>query len=177
MNRREAQVLERRERVAQLYLSGKVQSDIAQLMGVSQAQISMDLQYAQRQWQASYVESTQALKARELAKIDLMEAEAWASWYDSKHPKETTTTEAIEGHTPQRKARVVKEGSSGDPRFLAVIQSCWERRAKLLGLDAATKVSVDLASLTTDQLVRISQGEPVERVLQPTPTPLPIAQA
>jgi hypothetical protein len=177
MNRAEAQRDARRQKVAVLYLSGKVQSEIAQSLKVSQQVVSYDLKQCREEWQTSMLVAMGDIKARELAKIDLMEAEAWSSWYDSKRPKETTTTEAVEGQVPQRKARVVKEASCGDPRYLSIVQSCWERRAKLLGLDAATRVSVDLATLSQDQLVRISQGEPVERVLNTPPTPQALAQA
>ena len=76
MNRAEAQRDARRQKVAVLYLSGKVQSEIAQSLKVSQQVVSYDLKQCREEWQTSMLVAMGDIKARELAKIDLMEAEA-----------------------------------------------------------------------------------------------------
>lgn len=143
MNRRDARVMERREQVAKLYLTGHVQSQIARVLKVSQSQVSLDLRVIQRQWQASMVQSLGAIRARELAKCDLLESEAWSAWVASK----------------------ARQGGCGDPRYLHVVGSCGERRSKLLGLDAPAYVQFDVSALSDAQALRIAHGEAVEVVL------------
>src|SRR5262249_24223213 len=65
------------------------------------------------------------------------EREYWAAWEASKKEREITTTEQLTGGDGDRlKAVVRKEQQTGDPRYLAGVQSCIEQRCKLLGLNA-----------------------------------------
>ncbi|MHC4984512.1 MAG: hypothetical protein ACYTF6_15275, partial [Planctomycetota bacterium] len=57
-----------------------------------------------------------------------------------------------------------RKGQAGDPRFLAGVQWCIERRCKILGLDAPTKaqaslLNINMGNLTDEQLRRIADGE------------------
>src|SRR6516162_9051891 len=122
----------RRLRVAELYLTGKFQSEIGQLLGVSQQQVSHDLKAVQQQWLASSIRDFDAIKAEQLAKLDAVERAAWQSWKVSLKPREITVQEAVEGEHPSKKASLRKEGQAGDPRFLQVIQKCIEQRCDLL---------------------------------------------
>jgi hypothetical protein len=176
MNRREAAVSERRDRIAQLYLSGRVQSEIAQLVGVSQSQVSIDLQYAQQQWQASMLQHTAVLKAEKLAELARVKAEAWRAWERSQEPHEITITKATEGGAGRREASLRKEQQTGDPAFLAEIRSCIMDEVKIQGLAAPTRLAIDLEAATPEQLLRIAHGEAPERVLLSC-TPPGMAQA
>ena len=171
MNRREAHVSERRDRVGQLYLSGLVQREIAQLVGVSQSQVSIDLQYAQQQWQQSMLQHTALLKAEKLAELARVKAEAWRAWERSQEPREITTN-APHGASVRREAQV------GDPAFLGEIRAIVMDEVKILGLAAPTRLAIDLEAATPEQLLRIAQGEAPERVLQlSTPPSQGMAQA
>ena len=69
-----------------------------------------------------------------------MRREYWQAWIRSTEDKEATLTEKVEATTTTRsKAQIRKEGQAGDPRFLAGVQWCIERRCKLIGLDAPEK--------------------------------------
>lgn len=72
-----------RARVAEMYLAGRYQSEIAQELGLSQQQISYDLQAVRREWQASAVRNFDEAKAQELAKIDHLERTYWQAWQQS----------------------------------------------------------------------------------------------
>ena len=77
--------------VADLYLKGWYQSDIAAKVGVTQQQISNDLKVIYRLWKQSAIQDFNTLKERELIKIDNMERTYWEAWQKSiqKYTKET----------------------------------------------------------------------------------------
>jgi predicted transcriptional regulator len=132
--------------VARLYLEGKYQHEIAEILGVSQQQVSYDLKEIQLTWQDMSVAQLTELKARELARIDNLERTYWQAWEKSQQPKETTST-AKEGE----KVKVGKrsEQRNGNPQFLQGVQWCIERRIKLLGLDAPVRSEVSSALAVT----------------------------
>ena len=152
----------RRQEVARRYLRGEYQSAIAEAFGVTQQQISLDLKALRKAWREAAMRDTDAVVAQELAKLDLIEAEAWAAWERSKQPREVTMTEQMDGQTTQRKASVRREGQAGNPRFLEQIQKCIEQRCALLGLGTpapSTVVNVQVNIKTTlDEAFRLAYG-------------------
>ena len=139
-------VNQRRQRVAELYLTGKLQSDIGQVLGVSQQQVSHDLKIVQRQWLASSIRDFDTHKAELLAKIDAVERAAWAAWDRSLQPREVTVQEVIEGEQRTNKVSLRKEHQGGDPRFLERIQKCIDQRCDILGISTATDAAKALGT-------------------------------
>lgn len=175
MSRQSQMVREDRKRqVAALYLQGKWQSEIAHIVGCSQTQVSYDLKLLQKRWYQESVADIDQRKAQELQRVDAVEREAWAAWERSKQPREVTITEASEGTHPGRKATMRKEGQAGDPRFLAEIGKCVDRRCQILGIgamqDALKNVGLGLAALLDE-----ARHQPVLPTLA-SPLP-PMAQA
>jgi hypothetical protein len=151
MHHQSAHVQQRRQEVAALYLSGKYQSEIARLIGVSQQQVSHDLQAVQRAWLASSIRDFDAAKAEQLAKIDAVERAAWGAWERSVEPRDVVMTKEVSGDFPRTETTTRREQPVGDPRFLERIQKCIEQRCDILGLSTATEaakaVSTGLAAL------------------------------
>jgi hypothetical protein len=143
MNRSEARCAARRHQVAQLYLAGKVQHEIADDMGVTQQQISLDMKRVMRTWENRMVEFVTRQKAIAAAQIEWAMREAAGSWERSKEPREITETEAIQGGeaAPRHKAKRRLEGSVGNPAFLSAYQKGIDQMATLLGLNAPQKVA------------------------------------
>jgi hypothetical protein len=105
---------ERRLQVAEYYLKGARQSEIAEWLKVGQATISRDLKAIQAEWlKASLVDFNEAV-AKELAKIDNLELAYWGAWDETM-----------------------------DLRSLQGIQWCIDRRCKLFGLDAPERVQIN----------------------------------
>lgn len=130
------------ERIAELYVRGYTQQAIANEIGVSRSQIAYDLKTIRTRWQASTLRNFDAAKEEELSKLDAVEQEAWDAYRRSQKEKQKTVTEKVEGDSSGRtKAQVTKETANGDPRFLAIIQTCIDRRCKILGIDAPTKIA------------------------------------
>jgi hypothetical protein len=84
--------VERRARVAALYLEGCTQTEISRIVGVNQATVSRDLALARREWRTNVLRDFTERQAEELAKLALLEAEAWSAWERSKRSVETLTS-------------------------------------------------------------------------------------
>jgi len=132
----------RRSEVARLYLQGLYQVDIASHVGVSLPTIERDLRVIRNRWQESALRDFDQIRAEQLAKLDLMESQLWAQWQRScetilKTRKETRKATKYPGTNHARE----KVEQTGDPRYMMAILNIIERRCKLIGLDAPTKVA------------------------------------
>jgi hypothetical protein len=157
-NPTEAAIRERRRRVARLYIQQRTQYEIAALVGVNQGTVSRDLEVIRQEWQASAVMDLGTRKAQELARIDRIEAEAWAAWersvQDAKMYHVETTSGMVDGDgrpLPDRtRKRQTQKGQAGDPRFLERVGWCIEQRCRILGMNAPEKHEYS-GSLTLEQ--------------------------
>ncbi len=153
--RSSSQIARDRRRIADLYLQGWLQADIAAEIEMSQSTVSRDIAAIQAAWLESSLVDFNEARAQELAKIDRLEREYWDAWERSCEDAEMLT-QRTRGKVQQRQgergefiseqpaeATKTTRGQAGDPRFLAGIQWCIERRCKLLGLDQPERVQVD----------------------------------
>ena len=142
-NRRTREQRERDlERISDHYLRGYTQWQIGEILGVTQQQICYDLKELQKRWKESALRNFDEAKAQELAKIDRLELEYWDAWHNSRGQKKISSTERTDMASGQRnKAQIRTEDLLGDPRFLEGVRWCVDRRCKILGLDAPSKVA------------------------------------
>jgi len=138
--RSSAQRARDRRRISALYMQRRLQVDIADEVGVSQATVSRDLKALQCEWLESALIDFNSAKARELARIDYLELEYWDAWQRSCEDAETL----VKDGTPEKveKLKRTSKGQAGDPRFLQGVQWCIEKRCKILGIEAPTKLDV-----------------------------------
>jgi hypothetical protein len=131
-------ILRRRRDVAVRYLHGETQYEIAAAIGLDQSGVCRDLHWVYDQWLEDSKLARGERIARELAKIDEVERQAWAAWQRSQQIAEATrtqkTTEA-DGTGGKLMAEVTRRGSAGDSCYLETVLKCVERRSKLLGLE------------------------------------------
>jgi hypothetical protein len=155
------QIEQDRAMVARLYLQGKTQADIAAQLNLSRQQIGYDLKAIQTEWREKRFRDIDQMKADQLAKIDNVEAEAWAAWIRSQQDKIVSVAERTIDDGEKSKTSMRKEGQAGDPRFLERV--CWaiEQRLRIFGFYAPTKIAVeDLDRLIESELARLkTQGE------------------
>src|SRR6516162_412114 len=85
-------ILERRMRVASMYLRGLSQWEIGRRLSVTQQCIAKDVQALEKEWLASAMVAIDAAKAKDLARIDRLERVAWRAWRRSCQRKEKATT-------------------------------------------------------------------------------------
>lgn len=138
--RTKEQIKSDRLEVARLYLQGRYQHEIAQLLGVSQQQIAYDLKAVQVEWRNVPRLQLTELKQKELARLDVLERTYWQAWEDSKKPKETTSSNKDGDRIKVGKRN---EQRNGNPAFLRGVMDCIDRRCKLLGLDAPVKTEIN----------------------------------
>jgi DNA-binding transcriptional regulator LsrR (DeoR family) len=103
------EVILRRKKVAEMYLQGMQQMQIAEVFGISQQAISKDLKVIYRLWRQSTLTDFNEMKHRELLKIDNLEMTYWNAWNK-------------------------KNEESKDPKYLQGVQWCISKRMELLGL-------------------------------------------
>lgn len=116
-----AEINERRRKVAAFTLNKYEQQDIADLLGVHQSTISRDIAFLNKQWLAATENDIKKMKAREVAELERMERDAAAMYVTAKNsdrPKD-----AVAWMEERLKIK--------------------DRRAKLLGLDTPIKLDVE----------------------------------
>lgn len=131
-------IAERQAKAAEMYVMGQTQAAIARELGVSRPTITVDLQAIRKQWRESAIRDFDVLKDVELAKLEKTEREAWDAWIRSQaNAVKVKTTQEKGGDFD--KVESWSEQQVGDPRFLAVVQTCIQKRCAILGLDAPVK--------------------------------------
>jgi predicted transcriptional regulator len=141
--------VDRRVEIAEMYLKGRRQSEIAQELGTTQATISRNLAAVREEWLKSALVNFNEAVARELAKTDNLERVYWESWERSLEPFKSKTIKArgnpkTEDELKSSAEQTLKtEDRNGDPRFLQGVQWCIEKRCKLLGLDVPDRIQID----------------------------------
>jgi predicted transcriptional regulator len=134
----ELQIQHRRQQVAEKYLQGWIQAEIARHLSVSQATVSSDLKAIRREWRDSRIRDFDEAVNLELQKLQLLEREAWQGWQRSQEPVESTRVVQSEGG---KKAEKTVRRQNGDPRFLELVNRASVGRRALLGLDAPTLIA------------------------------------
>jgi len=130
-------VLKRRKDVAELYLKGWFQHDIAAKYGLSKGQISQDLKAIYKEWKSSTLRDFDELKEAELARINRLEQEYWEAWEKSKLAQLKERKKYKDAKLEEMNKETTE--ASGDPRYLQGIQWCINKRSEILGLNAPEK--------------------------------------
>ena len=137
--------------VSEMYLRGETQEAIAVAVSahyegfdLTRQQMGYDIKKLHGRWIQSQLINIDAAKARELARVDKIEREAWDAWERSKQDAETITTKGrgTKGAAAQMEKTIQLKGQVGDGSFLRIVQWCVEQRCKILGLDAPTRTDI-----------------------------------
>lgn len=136
--------------VAKWYLQGRNVSLIADHIGRNHIYVYRLLEQLEAEWQSSALIDFNKKKAIELAKIDNIERTYWDAWFRSLGGTKSTTVKASGEKSEKGKdGKLVNversernETTYGDPRFLAGVQWCIERRVKMFGFDQPVKIDI-----------------------------------
>jgi len=146
--------------IAEMYLGGALQTEIAEKLGITQARVSQELKVIQKEWERRYAGTIHQLKMRELTKIDALEL-MYLDQFEKSINLSRVTREEKRGNKESYTKERVEENELGDPRYLQGIQWCIEQRCKLLGLNAPVKVAPtdptgekEYGALTDNELAR-----------------------
>jgi hypothetical protein len=153
-------ILKRRRDVAVRYLHGETQYEIADAIGLDQSGVCRDLAWVHALWLEDSKLAHGERVARELARIDETERQAWAAWQRSQQIAETTRTrKSLPGDSVM--AEVTRQGQVGDAHYLEIVLKCTERRCKLLGLEKTPPAALVLP-IPWDQIVLPPDRDEVE---------------
>jgi hypothetical protein len=152
-------ILERRRRVAALYLRGAGQWEIGRQLDVSQQCIAKDIRALEQDWRQSALVDIDMAKAKELARVDRLERVAWRAWQRSCRQKEKTASrlekklDAQQGRTVSSKQT---EARDGNPEYLKRVEWCINKRCELLKLNPPQRLehggSLDLPPIRTESV-------------------------
>jgi hypothetical protein len=181
---------ERRHLVASLYLQQRTMRQIAKQVGASHGTICNDVNALEAHWRELATEDIRSAKGRQLAKLRVIEREAWQQWEKSKADieRQTTTMETGGADGAKQKATLLKEARLADTRYMETVAWCMEHEAKILGLyappprqndlppagDTPNASPVDYSKLTLDEiaLLRELRKRLQERAAQGAATPI-----
>lgn len=152
-------------RVADLALQGWRQADIGRELGISQAAVSRDLAEVRTRWRSEAIASFADMVTAEVAKTLRIEREAWSAWHRSIGTKEKTTIKADAAEDGETGRTTTKFDENGDPRYLAIVESCIARRCRLLGLEPQPKTGMQILMMSNEQPPQqpIGMASPAER--------------
>ena len=142
-------VVGRRALVSGMLIRRVTQGKIAKALGVSRMTNVKDVKAIEAEWRDDMMANVTSIKARELAELSAVEAEAWQGFQRS-HPKTA----------PVVKGQPIPPQPPGDPKWLKVILDVKKRRSDLLGLDAPIEVrhglaDMDLRAMSDDELTEL----------------------
>jgi hypothetical protein len=140
------------DKLSEMRLEGKFQSEMAQALGISQSQVSQELKKLDERWEKS-MGNTYRHKAREVAKVDRLERLYNEGYKRSLEDKETKVAEKITvGEVTHTKAVSRQEKRDGNPAFLAGAMACIEKRCALMGLAAPKRLTIETLGELLDSL-------------------------
>lgn len=142
-----------------MYLRGYTMQAIANEVGCSRPTVSTDLAAIREEWKERFSSTFDQHVSASLAEVERLRLEHWKAWERTVgvHIVERETTGGKEGGTTS----TTTESLAGDPRFLAGVAWCIERRCKILGLDAAKKID---ANITGTQTIKVLKNVDLEKI-------------
>jgi hypothetical protein len=142
---RDTAIANRRQKAGEMYLRGRTQNEIALELRVGQPCISKDLAFLRKEWLQSALMDFNEAKSRELARIDVLEREAWEVYEKSKEEKIKRLAETRTGgkYGDMSRTQKIAEETHGDPRWLDKVQWCIEQRLRIFGIYDADKRETD----------------------------------
>lgn len=137
-----------------LFLKGYSYRQISDLLNKRNAKMGLDyaivppmrvykdLKQLLINWKREHEENIDLYITKELSKLDKIESELWDAWERS---KKRICKIRQSGLKTER-----SETFAGNPRYLDLVLSVQQRRAKLLGLDAPVKVDLPNVNVSVD---------------------------
>lgn len=139
-----------RKRAMRLYLTGKTQQEIADILAeetgieVSRRQIGNDLKKVREDWLSTQREKYEYYVTQELERLDALEHEAWKNYASSigERIDEVVHTRSLNGDDI---TRTRKKYGPGSAKMLDLILKIQQDRRKLLGVYAPSKLGINVA--------------------------------
>ena len=140
--------------ISNLYLKGYSYRAIAKVLredtertySLSHVQIGEDIKKMLSEWKTVREENIEEWVGIELEKIATLEVEYWEAWEKSKEDYEKRRTKSGTNYLGASEEESLESMKMyGDPRFLAGIERCIQKRCDLLGLDKPKELTIKTA--------------------------------
>jgi hypothetical protein len=146
--------------IARMYVRGKSQHEMMLTLNavykdrlISAQTVNADLQAIRGAWLQSTLVDFNTAKAKELARLDETEREAWEAWERSKDKHVRIEYDVADDQVPfsmdkianvhrTRKHKVI-EATVGDIKYLEMVERMIKMRCDILGLFEAKKLQID----------------------------------
>jgi hypothetical protein len=146
--RNDTQIIEDRALIADMAIRNMTLRQMAMILNTREGvkyhlsfqQVDYDLKKIQEIWIKESMVKIELGLMHEIRKLDKIETECWQAWEESKHGRRSTrlgggyvdkkSGEEIGGSLIERRI----ETSTGDVRYLVMIERCITKRAELLGI-------------------------------------------
>jgi len=125
---RNKEVTARRAEIARFYLQGLTGLEISELVSVSPSQVSRDLKFINKQWQAETLTDISEKKARDLAELTAIKRELWEAWQKTKNK---------------------------DPRFMSELLKALKQISELLGYNSTQKLAVTVEDMNDSEIDKL----------------------
>jgi hypothetical protein len=108
--------------------------EVAEALEISESTASRDIAAVKKLWREEMIEHVDVMVARDLAELGMVKQEAWYAYEQSVTRGEHTETETVfsDGKTI---TTTVTSNPKADLHALKLVQSCIDRKRKILGLD------------------------------------------
>jgi len=108
-------------------------AEIAEKLGLTESQVQYDLKEIREAWKDQLGHDIKEVYSKQLATLDLLEAEAWESWETSK-----------------------ADNKKGNINYWRAIMQCWEQRNKIMGFGGERlDINMNLQASTTSVNVNV----------------------
>lgn len=157
---------QKKARVLQLAIRDFTGIQIAEMTGVTDAQVCIWLAEQKEQWRVSQLENRDQLVAQKRAQYEEIRREAWTQWERSKEDlQKRVDASGTKGDTGWTKEELVTEGRLAAKTFLDIILDTYRQERALLGLDVERKdggINVNVGLNWQNILVEVAaQSDPV----------------
>lgn len=106
-NQKTIEISKRRENVVNLLLEGKTQNQVAEILNISQASVSLDWKSCVNEYRERYAHGIDEARTNELMRVEQIEKKVWDHYHS---------------------------GKKKDPRLYQILLEISKHRSKLLGL-------------------------------------------
>lgn len=135
-----------RAEMMKMLARGATRRQVAEKLGVSVEQVGHDYRIVMRELAGEVAEDVQVIRQVKLEELAEMKREAWQAWEKSKEQKVRVTRSTFENERGIREqVTEQRDGSCGDPRFLAVLDRVITAERELLGLNPPKEVKAEVS--------------------------------
>jgi len=133
-------------------------------------QVYYDVKKLQLEWYQEAQDLIEQGIVREIKKLDKIEAECWEAWEKSKKGKRSTIMEGgfVDAEGKETAGNIVNrkfDSSTGEVKYLEMIERCIVRRAELLGVVFPAKKE-DGGQLNIDNAIMLMEKKQIEEEIQ-----------